>query len=106
MTPRPMYNAAETGWAKLILEFGLIGASAYFYFLYSCVFRSRQPVVLRVSLAAMTLLSGILDSPVHGMILPLLVWLGDPKPGELLRKNEETRPFARRPEVAVSYANR
>jgi hypothetical protein len=106
MTPRPMYNAAETGWAKLILEFGLVGASAYFYFLYSCVFRSRQPVVLRVSLAAMTLLSGILDSPVHGMILPLLLWLGDPKPGELLRKNDEPRPLRRRPEVAVSYANR
>jgi hypothetical protein len=77
MTPRPMFNAAETGWAKLILEFGLIGAGAYFAFLYTCVFRSRQPVVLRVSLAVMSLLSGILDSPVHGMILPLLVWIGD-----------------------------
>jgi hypothetical protein len=106
MTPRPMFNAAETGWAKLILEFGLIGSSAYFYFLYSCVFRSRQPVVLRVSLAAMTLLSGILDSPVHGMILPLLIWMGDPKPDVLRRTDDAPVALTRRPEVAVSWANR
>ncbi|MET0390271.1 MAG: hypothetical protein ABW321_30145 [Polyangiales bacterium] len=80
MTPRPMFNAAETGWAKLILEFGLVGSAAYFFFLYYNVFRSRQPAVLRVSLASMTLLSGIFDSPVHGMIIPLLIWLpGRPK---------------------------
>jgi hypothetical protein len=81
MTPKPMFNAAETGWAKLILEFGLVGSGAYFFFLYANVFRSRQPAVLRVSLAVMTLLSGILDSPVHGMIIPLLVWLA-PSPSD------------------------
>jgi hypothetical protein len=75
MTPRPMFNAAETGWAKLILEFGLVGSIAYYVFLYTCIFRSRQPAVLKVSLAVMSLLSGILDSPVHGMIVPLLIWL-------------------------------
>ena len=82
MTPRPMFNAAETGWAKLILEFGLVGSAAYFFFLYSCIFRSRQPAVLRVSLAVMTLLSGILDSPVHGLIIPLLIWLPATLPSE------------------------
>jgi hypothetical protein len=81
MTPKPMFNAAETGWAKLILEFGLVGATAYFFFLYTCIFRSKQPAVLRVSLAVMTLLSGILDSPGQGFIIPLLIWL-TPKPRE------------------------
>jgi hypothetical protein len=38
--------------------------------------------VLRVSLAVMTLLSGILDSPVHGLIIPLLIWLPATLPSE------------------------
>ena len=79
-TPKPIFNAAETGWAKLILEFGLIGSIAYFSFLYVCIFRSTQPTVLRVSLAVMTLLSGILDSPVHGLIIPLLIWMAPSLP--------------------------
>jgi len=74
-TPWPMYNASETGWAKLILEFGVVGAATYFWFLYSCVFRSSQPSVLRMALAAMTLLNGIFDPPHHGMILTLLIWM-------------------------------
>jgi hypothetical protein len=96
MTPKPMFNAAETGWAKLILEFGLVGSGAYFFFLYANVFRSRQPAVLRVSLAVMTLLSGILDSPVHGMIIPLLVWLA-PSPSD--RSQDDAGLTAPRPEM-------
>jgi hypothetical protein len=73
-TPMSIYHVSETGWAKIILEFGLVGAAAYFGFLYTCIFRSTQPIVLRVSLAAMTLMSGILDAPPHGLILSLLLW--------------------------------
>ena len=80
MTPKPIFNAAETGWAKLILEFGLVGSIAYFLFLYTCIFRSNQPSVLRVSFAVMTLLSGILDPPVHGLIIPLLIWMAPSAP--------------------------
>jgi hypothetical protein len=79
-TPKPIFNAAETGWAKLILEFGLVGSIAYFAFLYVCIFKSNQPTVLRVSLAVMTLLSGILDPPVHGLIIPLLIWMAPSQP--------------------------
>ena len=75
MTPAPMYHVAETGWAKIILEFGLVGSVAYFGFLYLSIFRASQSIVLRVNLAMMTLMSGILDSPPHGMILSLLLWL-------------------------------
>jgi hypothetical protein len=74
-TPWPMYNASETGWAKLILEFGLVGATTYFVFLYACVFRAQQPSVLRVGLCAMTLLNGIFDPPHHGLILSMLIWM-------------------------------
>jgi hypothetical protein len=80
MTPKPIFNAAETGWAKLILEFGLVGSIAYFVFLYRCIFKSNQPSVLRVSFAVMTLLSGILDPPVHGLIIPLLIWMAPSHP--------------------------
>jgi hypothetical protein len=80
MTPKPIFNAAETGWAKLILEFGLVGSIAYFAFLYTCIFKSNQPSVLRVSFAVMTLLSGILDPPVHGLIIPLLIWMAPSQP--------------------------
>jgi hypothetical protein len=76
MTPAPMYFVAETGWAKIILEFGLVGAFAYFGFLYRSIFTAKQSIVLRVNLAMMTLMSGILDGPPHGMILSLLLWLG------------------------------
>jgi hypothetical protein len=75
MTPAPMYHVAETGWAKIILEFGFVGAIAYFGFLYLSIFRAQQSIVLRVNLAMMTLMSGILDGPPHGMILSLLLWL-------------------------------
>jgi hypothetical protein len=36
---------------------------------------------LRVSLAMMTLMSGILDPPAHGMIISLLIWLAPHKDG-------------------------
>jgi hypothetical protein len=75
MTPAPLYHFAETGWAKIILEFGFVGAVAYFGFLYLSIFRASQSIVLRVNLAMMTLMSGILDGPPHGMILTLLLWL-------------------------------
>lgn len=95
-TPWPMYNASETGWAKLILEFGVIGATTYFVFLYMCVFKARQPSVLRMALAAMTLLNGIFDPPHHGMILSLLIWMPDLKtPWALKKAKAEPRPPAR-----------
>jgi hypothetical protein len=64
----------ETGWVKLIAEFGLVGATTYFVFLFACVARTSQPIVLRLSLMAMTLLNGILDPWVHGLVLSLVIW--------------------------------
>jgi len=86
MTPKPIYNAAETGWAKLILEFGLVGSFAYFLFLYTSIFRSPQPTVLKAALGMMTLLSGITDAPPHSHIIPLLIWLHLDQPWEQVTK--------------------
>lgn len=81
MTPAPMFHVAETGWAKIIIEFGIVGAIAFFGFLYATVFGAKQSIVLRANLATMTLMSGILDGPPHGMILSLLLWATPyPKP--------------------------
>jgi len=91
-TPWPMYNASETGWAKLILEFGVIGALTYFVFLYSCIWRAKQPSVLRMALTAMTLLNGIFDPPHHGMILSLLIWMPELKTPWEFKKNKEPKP--------------
>lgn len=91
-TPWPMYNASETGWAKLILEFGVVGATTYFVFLYSCVFRAKQPSVLRMALAAMTLLNGIFDPPHHGMILSLLIWMPELKTPWVFKKAKKDEP--------------
>jgi hypothetical protein len=74
MTPGPMYFMTETGWAKIIIEFGAVGAIAFFGFLYGCIFGTRHPVALKGNLAGMTLTSGILDGPPHGMIFSCLLW--------------------------------
>ncbi|HEY2733219.1 MAG TPA: hypothetical protein VGI70_04505, partial [Polyangiales bacterium] len=74
MTPAPLYHTAETGWAKIMIEFGIVGTIAYFGFLYTCAFSSRQPLALRFNLVTMSLLSGILDGPAHAMIISLLLW--------------------------------
>jgi hypothetical protein len=99
-TPWPMYNASETGWAKLILEFGLVGATTYFVFLYACIFRSRQPSVLRVALCAMTLLNGIFDPPHHGMILTMLIWMPELKGAWVFKKAPKQPRFPEAPPLA------
>jgi hypothetical protein len=81
-TPFSLYNVAETGWAKIIIEFGLIGVVAYYGFLYGSVFGSAQPVALRVNLTTMSLASGILDGVAHAMIISLLLWPAAPTPVE------------------------
>jgi hypothetical protein len=75
MTPWPIYISADTGWVKIVAEYGLIGAPLYFGFLYACIFSARPPLVVRTILGVILLLSGILDPFSHGMNLTLLVWL-------------------------------
>jgi hypothetical protein len=78
-TPWPEYSVSGTGWVKMMLEFGLVGFTAYFGFLFACVFRAKQPLVMRVGVAVTMLLNGILDPWSHALLLSLLLW---PKPLE------------------------
>jgi hypothetical protein len=81
-TPFSLYNVSETGWAKIIIEFGLLGVVAYYGCVYGSVFGSRQPAALRVNLTTMSLLSGILDGVSHSMIVSMLLWPAAPTPVE------------------------
>jgi len=74
-TPWPQFFVAETGWVKILIEFGLIGFVAFFGFLYYCIFSSRQSLVLRACIGVTPLLSGILDPWSHALMLTLLVWM-------------------------------
>jgi hypothetical protein len=88
-TPWPLFFVAETGWVKILIEFGLVGFVTYFGFLFFCIFSSRQSLTVRACVAVTPLLSGILDPWSHALMLGLLVWmpprkdivqLGDPAP--------------------------
>lgn len=78
-TPWPQFFVAETGWVKILIEFGLVGFITYFGFLFYCIFSSNQPPSVRACVAVTPLLSGILDPWSHALMLGLLVWM-PPRP--------------------------
>jgi hypothetical protein len=67
-TPWPTFFVAETGWVKILIEFGIVG-------FVTCIFSSRQPLTVRACVAVTPLLSGILDPWSHALMLGLLVWM-------------------------------
>jgi hypothetical protein len=81
-TPWPQFFVAETGWVKMLIEFGIVGFVTYFGFLFFCIFSSRQSLTVRACIAVTPLLSGILDPWSHALMLGLLVWM--PPKAELL----------------------
>lgn len=68
------YPVAGMALTKMVFEFGVLGALAYFGFLFYCVFATRAPMALRVAIASTFLLSGNYISFAHGLALTLLVW--------------------------------
>lgn len=74
-TPWPKFYVAETGWVKMLIEFGLVGFVTYFGYLFLSVFKTKQPLTLRACIAVTLVLSGILDPWSHALILSLLVWM-------------------------------
>ena len=78
-TPWPQFFVAETGWVKILVEFGLVGFIAYFGFLFFCIFSANQSPALRACIAVTPMLSGILDPWSHALVLGLLVWM-PPRP--------------------------
>lgn len=68
------YAVAEMAVVKIVFEFGLIGATAYFGFLFGCLFYSRAPRLLILAVALTYLLNGIYTPFAHGLALSLLLW--------------------------------
>jgi hypothetical protein len=77
---RAHYGADEMALFKIVLEFGLVGAVAYFGFLFSCLFYSPAPRFLILAVGITYLLNGIYMPFAHGLALTLLLW--KPGPGQ------------------------
>ena len=68
------YSADEMALFKIVFEFGLVGAVAYFGFLFCCLFYSPAPRLLTLAVAITYFLNGIYTPFAHGLALSLLLW--------------------------------
>jgi hypothetical protein len=68
------YPVAEMALFKMVFEFGLVGALAYFGFLFCCLYSSPAPRLLAVAVGITYLLNGMYASFAHGLALSLLLW--------------------------------
>jgi hypothetical protein len=68
------FAAAEMALFKMVFEFGLVGAVAYFGFLFVCLYYSSAPRLLILAVGITYLLSGIYIPFAHGLALSLLLW--------------------------------
>jgi len=68
------YAAAEMALFKIVFEFGLVGAVAYFGFLFCCLFYSPAPRLLTLAVGITYFLNGIYTPFAHGLALSLLLW--------------------------------
>jgi hypothetical protein len=71
---RAHYAADEIALSKMVLEFGLVGATAYFGFLFCCLFYAPAPRVLKLAVGITYLMGGIYTPFSHGLALSLLLW--------------------------------
>ncbi len=71
---RVHYGAAEMALFKIVFEFGLLGAVAYFGFLFCCLFYSPAPRLLTLAVGITYFLNGIYTPVAHGLALSLLLW--------------------------------
>jgi hypothetical protein len=78
---RVHYAAAEMALFKIVFEFGLVGALAYFGFLFSCLFSSRAPRLLTLAVGITYLLNAMYTPFAHGLALSLLLWNSVPSQG-------------------------
>jgi hypothetical protein len=68
------YAAAEMALFKIVFEFGLVGAVAYFGFLFGCLYCSSAPRLLILAVGITYFLNGIYVPFAHGLALSLLLW--------------------------------
>jgi hypothetical protein len=87
---------SEMALFKMVFEFGLVGAAAYFGFLFACLFYSPAPRLLTLAVGITYLLSGIYIPFAHGLALSLLLWNSSVKTG----RGEWLREFAHHDSMA------
>jgi hypothetical protein len=68
------YAVAEMALFKIVFEFGLIGALAYFGFLCCCLLTSKAPRLLTLAVGITYLLNGMYTPFAHGLAMGLLLW--------------------------------
>jgi hypothetical protein len=68
------YAAGEMAHAKIIFEFGVLGALLYFGFVFYCLFSSRAPLILRIAVAVTYFMNGAYSPSVTGFATCLLLW--------------------------------
>ncbi len=73
------YAAAEMALFKIVFEFGLVGAIAYFGFLFSCLYYSSAPRLVILAVGITFFLNGIYVPFAHGLALSLLLWNSVPE---------------------------
>jgi hypothetical protein len=73
-TLRVHYAVAEMALFKIVFEFGLVGAVAYFGFLFCCLYYSRAPRLVTLAVGITYFLNGIYTPFAHGLALSLLLW--------------------------------
>jgi hypothetical protein len=66
--------AGEMALFKIVFEFGLLGAVAYFGFLFACLLYSPAPRLLTLAVGITYFLNGIYIPFAHGLALSLLLW--------------------------------
>ena len=69
------YNAGEMAHAKIIFEFGVIGALLYFGFIFYCLFRSTAPLILRIAVGVAYFMNGAYSPTVTGVAPAPSVWI-------------------------------
>src|SRR6202035_2869498 len=91
---------------KIVFEFGLVGALAYFGFLFSCLLSSRAPRLLTLAVGITYLLNAMYTPFAHGLALSLLLWNSVPSQGRAgVRRGTERSHPGRESALRDSLAN-
>jgi hypothetical protein len=85
------YAAAAVTWVKVLFEYGLVGAAAYFAFLYFCLLSNRGPLAVKLAAAIMILLNGSLVPFAHALVFALLIWPAGEAPQPSTRRKVKTQ---------------
>lgn len=68
------YPVSEMPLFKMVFEFGVVGAAAYFAFLFFCLFSTSAPWPVSLAIAVTFFLNGLYVPFSHSLALSLLIW--------------------------------